>query len=90
MNAVNVIFGSLSYFVVKSVFVDGIRVFVRKCQSPCDDVAEAATLCLCIAQPPLNPEFHIWFGLVFTARTCSACHGVRELDLSFLTIYAVK
>lgn len=61
MNAVNVIFSSLSYFVVKSVFVDGIRVFARKWQSPCDDVAEAATLCLCRIQPPLNPEFHIWF-----------------------------
>jgi len=68
MNAVNVIFSSLSHdVVVKAVFVDGIRVFARKWQSPCDDVAEAATLYLCRIQPPLYPEFHIWFcfyGLV--------------------------
>ena len=66
MNAVNVIFSSLSHdFVVKSVFVHGIRVFARKWQSPCDDVAEAATLCLCRIQPPLNHEFHIGFAFVF-------------------------
>ena len=72
MNGVKVIFGSLSFaFVVKSVFVDGIRVFARKCQSPCDDVEEAATLCLGRIQPPLYTEFHIRFAFVFAASRCS-------------------
>ena len=79
MNAVNVIFSSLSHdFVVKSVFVDGIRVFARKWQSPWEDVAEPATLCLGRIQPPLYTEFHIRFAFVFAASRCSHMALNRE------------